>query len=197
MTFTLPQLPYTKDSLKPFISSETLEYHHGKHLANYINKLNELISNTPYEKMALVTLIKLKPTQAIFNNAAQVYNHQFYFNCFCERNDLPTAHTIELIESEFGSFDNFKNEFNKKALNHFGSGWIWLVWNKENKLEIIETHDADTPICYDLKPILTCDVWEHAYYIDTRNDRKQYLTNFWNIIDWDFVEANMQQQYIP
>lgn len=192
MPFELPKLPYALDALAPKISKETLEYHYGKHHATYVNKLNELSKDTKYETMTLEEVI-LKSSGAVFNNAAQVWNHTFYWNCLTPKSSgKPKGALLEAIEADFGSFDTFKEQFTKISLGHFGSGWGWLVKAENDKLELISTANAGNPMTEGKKPLLTCDVWEHAYYIDTRNNRGEYLKNFWELVNWDFVAKNLE-----
>lgn len=192
MTFTLPKLPYAMDALLPHISTETLEYHYGKHHAGYVNKLNELVSGTEYETLDLEQIIKKSKSGKIFNNAAQVWNHTFYWNCLSPKGgDEPTGKLADTIQQTFGSFEKFKDEFTQTAINTFGSGWAWLVQEKEDSIKIISTSNAETPITGNSTPLLTCDVWEHAYYIDYRNARPDYLKAFWSLVNWDFVKDNL------
>ena len=192
MTFELPKLPYTEDALEPHISAETLQYHYGKHHAAYVKNLNALIKGTEFEAMSLDDIV-LNSTGGIFNNAAQIWNHSFYFNGFSpEGGGEPTGKLAEKINSAFGDFANFVELFNKKASTTFGSGWVWLVQNKAGDLEIVNSFNAGNPMTEGFHPLLTCDVWEHAYYVDTRNDRGAYVKNFWNIVNWDFVADNLK-----
>ncbi|GGI87222.1 superoxide dismutase [Legionella impletisoli] len=191
MSFTLPQLPYPKDALKPYISEETLEYHYGKHHQAYVNNLNKLIDGTQYANMELEEIIK-QSSGGVFNNAAQVWNHTFYWHCMSPNGGgEPTGQLLEAINQSFGSFDKFKEEFTKTAASTFGSGWAWLVQDEDGKLNVMSTSNAGTPMTDGLKAILTCDVWEHAYYIDYRNARPEYLNSFWNLVNWDFAEKNL------
>ncbi len=192
MTFTLPPLPYEKTALEPHISPETLEYHYGKHHQAYLNNLNNLIPGTPFEKLDLEQII-LKSSGAIFNNSAQVWNHTFYWNSLRSAQNnpgQPTGKLAEGINKTFGSFEKFKELFTQKASSNFGSGWTWLVKNKSGELEIINTSNAACPITDGHKPLITCDVWEHAYYIDYRNARPKYLEAFFTLANWDFAERN-------
>lgn len=194
MTFELPKLPYAKNALEPYISAETLEYHYGKHHAAYVNKLNSLVAGTEFEGKSLEALIK-KATGGIFNNAAQVWNHTFYWNCMQkDGGGDPEGDLGKAIEKTFGSIEKFKEKFTESAMNRFGSGWAWLVKNAQGELEIVSTSNADNPMTDGKSPILTCDVWEHAYYIDTRNDRNKYVSNFWQLVNWDFVADNFGQK---
>jgi Fe-Mn family superoxide dismutase len=190
MKHELPELPYPKNGLVPSISAETLEYHHGKHHATYVTNINNLIKGTEFENLALEEIIK-KSSGGIFNNAAQVWNHTFYWNCLKPGGGgQPKGELSKAINSAFGSFDNFKNEFTQKAVTLFGSGWAWLVKNKDGSIAVVQTSNAGTPITEGKKAILTCDVWEHAYYIDYRNARPKYVEAFWNIVNWGFAEKN-------
>ncbi len=192
MTFELPPLPYAMDALAPHVSAETLEYHYGKHHKAYVTKLNSLIPNTEFETLSLEEII-LKAKGPIFNNAAQVWNHTFYWHCMSPLGGgEPCDELAAKLISTFGSIEAFKEAFTNSALNQFGSGWAWLVLNKEGKLEILSTSNACNPMTDDKIPLLTCDVWEHAYYIDTRNDRAKYVSQFWQCVNWDFVARNLQ-----
>lgn len=191
MAFTLPPLPYALDALAPHISQETLEYHHGKHHAAYVNNLNNLIKGTEYESKSLEEIIKTS-SGGLFNNAAQVWNHTFYWNSMSPNGGgEPTGKALEGINAKWGSFANFKEEFNKAAAGNFGSGWTWLVKKTDGSFDIVNTDDAETPLTTSDVALMTCDVWEHAYYIDYRNARPQYLEKFWNLVNWDFVESNL------
>lgn len=191
MEFKLPDLPYSKTALEPHISAETLDYHHDKHHKAYINKLNELVKGTKFEKMDLVEII-LSSEGPIFNNAAQAWNHDFFWKCMTpDGGEEPTGKVAEMINKKWGSFHSFKEDFKEKAVANFGSGWTWLVQNK-NGIEIMNTHDADTPKAHNMKALLTVDVWEHAYYIDYRNERPKFIDAFWNVVNWDFVNQNIQ-----
>lgn len=190
----LPKLPYKRDALEPHISQKTIDFHYGQHHASYVKNLNNLIENTHYEKMSLEEIIK-NSEGAIFNNAAQVWNHTFYWHCMTpEKGDLPQAVLLKTIERDFGSFDNFKQVFIKQAATLFGSGWLWLVCDKSGKLLLMQTSNAETPLTNkELRPLLTCDVWEHAYYLDQQNLRLAYLNEFWQIINWKFVEKRLEE----
>lgn len=200
MTIELPKLPYELNALEPHISRETLEYHYGKHHKTYVDNLNKLIIGTEFANQSLDYIIKNSSKHnhsAIFNNAAQVFNHTFYWNCLTpnasNKPSAPKSRGIFMpaIEKHFGDLQKFKEQFTHAAFSTFGSGWAWLVKHHGTpKLEIISTSNAQTPITGDLQPLLTCDVWEHAYYIDYRNARAKYLEAFWNIVNWDFVEKN-------
>ena len=187
MAFELPRLSYRLNALIPHISEETLEYHYGKHHMAYVNNLNSLLPGTEFEKADLETIIK-KAEGGIFNNAAQVWNHTFYFESFSKNGKRkPEGKLSDAIIKTFGSFDSFKEQFTKAAVTLFGSGWAWLVKNEDGNLQIIQESNAGNPMRKGLKPLLTCDVWEHAYYIDYRNRRPDYLKSFWEIIDWDII----------
>lgn len=186
MTFELPALPYAADALAPVISAETISFHHGKHHRAYVNKLNEL---APAQKLEGKTLEELiKTTQGgIFNQAAQVWNHTFYWHCMSPDKPKLTGPLAAAIDKAFGSYATFQEKFTAAALAQFGSGWAWLAKKPDGKLEIVTTGNADTPLRTGDKPVLTCDVWEHAYYVDYRNDRKKYVESWWNIVNWDFA----------
>lgn len=190
--FELPKLPYEKNALEPYISAETLEYHYVKHHQAYVTNLNNLIVWTEFENMSLEEIIK-KSSAGIFNNAAQVWNHTFYWNCLSPNAwGVANGEILKLIDRDFSSFETFKEKFSASAIWNFGSGWTWLVLNAEGKLEIYNTSNASTTLTTDKKALLVVDVWEHAYYIDTRNARPKYLENFWNLVNWDFVNANLK-----
>jgi Fe-Mn family superoxide dismutase len=194
MTFELPPLPYEMDALEPYISKETLEYHYGKHHRAYVNKLNELTKDNDYGKMNLEEVIKATQNGPIFNNAAQVWNHTFYWHCMKPHGGgEPKGTVAEAIKKSFGSFEEFKTKFNQAATGQFGSGWAWLVKSPNGDLEVYSTSNAHDPLAEGKKAILTCDVWEHAYYLDTRNDRAKYVENFWNLVNWDFVEQEFSK----
>lgn len=187
MAFELPPLPYAKNALEPHISAETLEFHHDKHHNAYVTNLNKLVPGTGFEGASLEEIIK-KAEGGIFNNGAQVWNHTFYFNCMGPNGGgAPTGALAEAIDVAFGSFDAFKEKFAAAGAGNFGSGWTWLVKNAAGELEIVNTSNAANPLRNGLTPVLTVDVWEHAYYIDYRNARPGYLAAFWNVVNWDFV----------
>ena len=190
MSFTLPDLPYPKNALEPHISEETLEYHYGKHHKTYVDKLNGLVEGTEDANKSLEDIIR-NSTGGLFNNAAQVWNHTFYWNCLSPNGGgEPSGALADAINSAFGSFENFKEKFNASAVGNFASGWTWLVQNSDGSLALLNTDDAETAVTADAKPLLTCDVWEHAYYIDYRNARPKYLEAYWNLVNWDFVAQN-------
>ena len=190
MTHELPALPYAKDALQPHISAETLEYHHGKHHQAYVTNLNNLIPGTEFAGMSLEDII-MKSSGGIFNNAAQVWNHTFYWSCLSPNGGgAPSGALADAINAKWGSFDAFKEAFTKAAIGTFGSGWAWLVKNAAGELEIVSTSNAATPMTSGQKALMTCDVWEHAYYVDYRNARPKYVEAFWNLVNWQFVSAN-------
>ena len=190
MEHKLPALPYAKDALQPHISAETLEYHYGKHHATYVANLNKLIPGTEFENMSLDDIVK-KSSGGIFNNAAQTWNHTFYWNSLAPNGGgEPSGALAEAINKQFGSFAQFKEKFANAAVTTFGSGWAWLVKNSDGTLAIESTSNANTPLKDGKKPLLTCDVWEHAYYIDYRNARAAYVDVFWKIVNWKFAEQN-------
>ena len=189
MAFELPKLPYKLNALVPHISEETLEFHYGKHHLAYVNNLNGLVPGTEFEKASLETIIK-KAEGGIFNNAAQIWNHSFYFESFShDGRRIPDVKAAASINKSFGSFDAFKEQFTKAAATLFGAGWAWLAMKDDGSLVILQESNAGNPLKKGLKPIMTCDVWEHAYYIDYRNRRPDYIKSFWEIIDWDIIES--------
>lgn len=191
--FSLPPLPYAKDALAPVISAETLEYHYGKHHQAYVDNLNKLIAGNEYENLSLEQIIrKTAQPGPVFNNAAQVWNHTFYWNCLKPKGGgEPTGKLADAINKAFGSFANFKTEFSKMATTQFGSGWAWLVRKPDGSLGVAQTSNAITPLTSGDKPLLTCDVWEHAYYIDYRNARPKYVESFWSLVNWDFAAQSL------
>ncbi len=191
MIHKLPDLPFAKDALEPHISAETLEYHHGKHHQAYVTNLNNLIPGTEYENMGLEDIVKKAPAGGVFNNAAQVWNHSFYWNCLSPNGGgHPTGALADAINDAFGSFEEFKKIFSTSAVTNFGSGWTWLVKKADGSVEIINTSNAGSALTSDKTCLLTCDVWEHAYYVDYRNARPKYVEAFWNLVNWDFVASN-------
>jgi Fe-Mn family superoxide dismutase len=187
MSFELPKLNYELDALEPYISKQTLEFHYGKHHQAYVNNLNNLIVGTEFENASLDEIV-LKSTSGIFNNGAQVWNHTFYFNQFSKDGcDEPRDELKAAIDKTFGSFDAFKEQFTKASVTLFGSGWAWLVVNTAGELEIVQTSNAANPMTDGKKPILTCDVWEHAYYLDKQNLRPKYVEDFWKLVDWKII----------
>jgi len=190
MTHTLPALSYEMNALEPHISKETLEFHYGKHHQTYVTNLNNLIKGTEFDDMSLEDIIN-KSSGGIFNNAAQIWNHSFYWNCLSPNGGgEPTGALADAINSKFGSFEKFKEEFSKTSITTFGSGWGWLVKEADGSIALASTSNAATPMTSGQTALLTCDVWEHAYYIDYRNARPKYLEAFWNLVNWDFVAKN-------
>jgi Fe-Mn family superoxide dismutase len=191
MSFELPALPYEKNALEPHISAETLEYHYGKHHNAYVVNLNNLLKGSKFEGLSLEEIVKASDG-GIFNNAAQVWNHTFYWHCLSPQGGgEPEGKLAAAINQSFGSFAAFKQQFSDAAVKNFGAGWTWLVQKPEGSLAIVNTSNAATPLTGDDKPLLTVDVWEHAYYIDYRNARPAYLENFWALVNWAFVEKNL------
>ena len=190
MEHTLPPLPYAMDALQPLISKETLEFHYGKHHQAYATNLNNLIKGTEFENSSLEEIVK-KSSAGIFNNAAQVWNHSFYWNCLKPNGGgAPTGALAAAIDAKWGSFDNFKAEFTKSCVGNFGSSWTWLVKKPDGTVDIVNTSNAATPLTGADKPLMTCDLWEHAYYIDYRNLRAKYVEIFFSLVNWDFVAGN-------
>lgn len=186
-------LPYSYDALSPILSSEAMRLHHDKHYVGYVNKLNELIVGTPFEGQSLEAIV-MESDGPIFNNAAQVWNHEFYFDQFAPTpQHRPTGGLMEAIERDFGSFERMQTEMNQAAQSLFGSGWVWLVENKEGRLEILSTRNAGTPMRHDVHPLLCFDVWEHAYYLDYQNRRMDAVKALWNLIDWHTVERRYRR----
>ncbi|WP_424192494.1 superoxide dismutase [Fe] [Ampullimonas aquatilis] len=191
MAHTLPALPYELDALAPHISKETLEFHYGKHHQTYVTNLNNLVPGTEFETASLEDIVK-KSSGGIFNNAAQVWNHTFYWHSLSPKGgSAPTGALADAINAKWGSFDAFKEAFTKSAIGNFGSGWTWLVKKADGSLDIVNTSNAATPLTGADKPLLTADVWEHAYYIDYRNARPKYLEAFWALVNWDFAAKNL------
>ncbi|MDY0021610.1 superoxide dismutase [Arenimonas caeni] len=191
MAIELPALPYDRTALEPHISAETIDFHYGKHHQAYVTNLNKQIEGTEFESMDLEAIIR-KSQGGMFNNAAQVWNHTFYWNCLKPNGGgEPTGALADAINKAFGSFAQFKEQFTQTALTTFGSGWAWLVQRPDGSLALVSTPNAATPLTGADKPLLTCDVWEHAYYIDYRNARPKYVESFWNLVNWDFVASQM------
>ncbi len=194
MPFELPKLPYALDALAPHISKETLEYHYGRHHHAYATKLNALIVGTEFEHATTLEEIITRASGPIFNNAAQVWNHTFYWHCMKPNGGgEPSGALAKALEAKFGSVAAFKDKFIETSINQFASGWGWLAKNAQGELEIFSTSNAGTPMTEGKTALLTCDVWEHAYYIDTRNDRPKYVNNFWQLVNWDFVAENFNK----
>lgn len=190
MEHTLPPLPYPKEALEPHISRETLEFHYGKHHQAYVTNLNNLIKGTEFESASLEDIVR-KSSGGVFNNAAQVWNHTFYWNCMSpDGGGAPSGTLAEAINAKFGSYDQFKEAFTKSGIGNFGSGWTWLVKKPDGSVDIVNTSNAGSPITGNDKPLMTCDVWEHAYYVDYRNARPKYVEAFWNVVNWDFAAKN-------
>ena len=190
MTHELPKLPYDFSALEPQIDTRTIAIHHDKHHQAYVNNLNNLVPGTEYENSSLEEIIK-KASGGMYNNAAQIWNHTCYWNCLSPNGGgEPTGKLAEAINKAFGSFADFKEQFTKAAVTQFGSGWAWLVKNADGSLAIEATGNAGNPIQEGKTPLLTCDVWEHAYYIDYRNARPKYVEAFWNLVNWDYVAGN-------
>lgn len=192
MPIELPALPYDRTALEPHISGETIDYHYGKHHKAYVDNLNKQIEGTEFEAMDLEEIIR-RSQGGMFNNAAQVWNHTFYWNCMKPGGGgAPSGKLAEAIDKAFGSFDAFKEEFTKTAIGTFGSGWAWLVQRADGSVALASTSNAATPLTGEDTALMTCDVWEHAYYIDYRNARPKYLEHFWNLVNWDFIAGNMK-----
>lgn len=190
MQHTLPPLPYAMDALQPHISKETLEYHYGKHHQAYVTNLNKLIPGTEFENMALEDIVR-KSQGPVFNNSAQIWNHTFFWHSMSPQGGgKPRGQVAKAIDAKFGSFDAFKDKFSAAAVAVFGSGWAWFVKHPDGSVGIETTSNANTPLTSDSKPLLTCDVWEHAYYIDYRNRRPDFVAAYWNLINWDYAEKN-------
>jgi len=191
MTHELPKLPYGLNALEPFISQKTIEFHYGKHHQAYVNNLNKLIVGTEFENASLEDIVR-KATGGIFNNGAQVWNHTFYWNCMKpQAGGQPTGILYDAINKNFGSFSEFKEKFSNAAATLFGSGWAWLVRKPDGTLEITQEINAGNPLRSGLTPLLTCDVWEHAYYLDKQNLRPNYIADFWNLVDWDTIATRL------
>ena len=192
MAFELPSLPYAQDALEPHISAETLEYHYGKHHKSYVDKLNSMAEGTELAEKSLEDVVKTSEG-GVFNNAAQIWNHSFYWNCLSPQGGgEPSGSIAQSIDDAFGSFESFKEQFTQSALTNFGSSWTWLVKTADGALAIVNTSNAGTPLTEDgVTPLLTVDLWEHAYYIDYRNARAKYLDAFWALVNWEFVNSNL------
>ncbi|PKP05170.1 MAG: superoxide dismutase [Bacteroidetes bacterium HGW-Bacteroidetes-6] len=187
MKFELPPLPWAADALEPIISAKTIEFHYGKHHQAYVNNLNNLLPGSPFEEASLEDIV-LEAEGGIFNNAAQVWNHTFYWNCLSPNGGgEPTGTLLDAIVRDFGSFEDFKKQFSTAAATLFGSGWAWLCTDDNGKLSIVQESNAGNPMRRDLEPLLTCDVWEHAYYLDKQNRRPDYIADFWKLVDWEAV----------
>ena len=192
MAFELPPLPYDRAALEPHISGETLDYHYGKHHKTYVDNLNKMVEGTEFAGMDLVEVVR-KSQGGMFNNAAQVWNHMFFWNCMSPNGGgQPTGALADGINKAFGDFETFKQQFTDTAVKTFGSGWAWLVQRPDGALALVSTSNANTPLTSEDTPLMTCDVWEHAYYIDYRNARPKFLEAFWNLVNWDFVASQMR-----
>ena len=190
MSVLLPPLPYSTKTLSPYISEQTLEFHYRKHHKGYVDKLNAQIEGQALDKASLKEIV-LNSQGGLFNLSAQAWNHEFYWNSLCAPSQSVIPGELKnVLEKNFGSIDEFKSQFTRESLTHFGSGWSWLVRDRAGTLKVISTHDADTPIAHDLTALLTCDVWEHAYYLDYQNNRGKYLEGFWSIVNWEFAYKN-------
>lgn len=196
MAIELPALPYDRTALEPHISAETIDFHYSKHHQTYVTNLNNLIKGTAFENADLVEIVR-KAQGGLFNNAAQVWNHTFYWNCLKPASGSnpgggePSGKLLDAIVKSFGSFATFKEQFSQTAITTFGSGWAWLVQRPDGSLALVSTSNAATPLTGSDTPLLTCDVWEHAYYVDYRNARAKYVEAFWNLVNWDFVAEQM------
>ncbi len=195
MAIELPKLPFSVDALEPNLSRRTLEFHYGKHHRNYVETLNDLIQNTSLDNYSLeeIMIASYRNKQKIYNNAAQVWNHSFMWNCLTKKGSSPSENVQKAIARKFGSLDEFKNKFITEAKGLFGSGWTWLVKDKKGELQIRALKNAENPMQNGEVPVFTCDVWEHAYYLDYQNERAQYLENFWPLINWQFIEENLEK----
>lgn len=193
MAITLPPLPFDPAALEPFISKRTLELHHGKHHRKYVDTVNELLPGSGFENAALASILQATAAEGgkLFNNAAQAWNHGFFWNCLARPDRGPSANLVKILERNFGSVESFRRELTETALEQFGSGWAWLVKDERGRLAVRALGNAGNPLVEDEVPLLACDVWEHAYYLDYQNERGDYLENFWKIVNWDFVEANL------
>ena len=190
MAYTLPELPYAKDALVPHMSAETFDYHYSKHHKTYVDNANKLVVGTEFENMGIEDVIK-KSSGKIFNNVAQIWNHTFFWHSLTPKSAAPSAKVVTALTKAFGGVEDFKKLFTEAAINTFGSGWAWLVQNADGSLAIVSTTGAGNPMTAGQKPLLTVDVWEHAYYIDYRNARPSYLEHFWALCNWEFIEQNM------
>jgi superoxide dismutase, Fe-Mn family len=191
MIHELPKLPYAMDALEPFISKRTIEFHYGKHHQAYVNNLNNLVPGTEFENASLDDIV-MKAAGGIFNNGAQVWNHTFYWNCLKPKGGgEPAGAVADAIVKNFGSFGDFKEKFSKAAATLFGSGWAWLIQKQDGTLEIVQESNAGNPIRNGAKPLMTCDVWEHAYYLDKQNARPDYIADFWKLVDWEKVASRL------
>jgi superoxide dismutase, Fe-Mn family len=192
MALILPELPFARDALEPHMSRETLDFHYGKHHKAYVDKANKLIAGTEFENMALEEIV-LKSSGTLFDQAAQAWNHTFFWNSLTPDPSQPGRNLVDALVRQFGGLDDFRKLFTDTAVATFGSGWTWLVRDSDGSLAVLSTSNAGNPLPHGRKPLLTCDVWEHAYYIDYRNARPQYLEHFWQLVNWAFIEDNFSQ----
>lgn len=190
MIHKMPELPYAQNSLAPAMSAETLSYHFGKHLQTYLDNVNRLVVGTPYEEMSLKEIV-LKAEGAVYNNAAQAWNHILFFKQLTPQPVPMSSNMSQAIAARFGSIEAFKKQFGDAAIGLFGSGWVWLALDETHQLQIVAMPNAGNPVTQNMRPLCCIDVWEHAYYIDYRNRRAEYVANFWNLIDWNKVESRM------
>jgi superoxide dismutase, Fe-Mn family len=191
MPLTLPPLPFPEDALAPHLSAETLSFHHGKHHRKYVETANTLIAGTEFEHLPAEDIVR-RASGKVFNNVAQAWNHEFFWQCLTPKSQAPANALAKALSDSFGSVDEFQSRFTKTALDTFGSGWAWLVRDPSGALKVLSTANADTPLRTGQSPLLTCDVWEHAYYIDYRNERPRFLEHFWKIVNWEFVARNLE-----
>jgi len=196
MAIVLPKLPYDLDALEPHMSKQTLDFHYGKHHKTYVDKANKLLEDSELKDAPLEEIV-MRASGTLFNNAAQVWNHNFFWNCLAPAPAKPDKAVQAALSKAFGSFDAFMDQFSENAVSLFGSGWTWLVRDSDGSLEIVKTSNAASPLTDHRQPLLVCDVWEHAYYIDHRNDRLRYLQNYWQLVNWDFVAANFGDAPAP
>lgn len=194
MALILSELPYPRAALEPHMSRETLNFHYGKHHKTYVDKANELIKDTKFETMPIEEIIR-KSSGKVFNNVAQAWNHAFFWQCLTPRQTPPGAKLSEMLEQQFGGLEKFKQQFAEAGVNVFGSGWVWLVRKTNGSLAIVAKQGAGNPLTSGQQPLLACDVWEHAYYIDYRNARPEYLERFWRLVNWEFVAQNLQKEF--
>lgn len=194
MALTLPELPYPSAALEPHLSRETLRFHHGKHHKAYVDKANELIKGTRFATMKVEEIIR-KSSGKIFNNVSQAWNHAFFWQCLTPRQTPPERKLTEMLDDQFGSLEQFKKKFTEAGVEVFGSGWVWLARKKEGSLVISARQGAGNPLTSGQQPLLVCDVWEHAYYLDYRNARLEYLEHYWRLVNWTFVEQNLGKEF--
>jgi len=193
MAIVLPKLPYPLDALEPHMSRETLEFHYGRHHKTYVEKTNKLLEDSDLKDASLEEIVQ-RASGGLFNNAAQAWNHNFFWNCLSPERQKPGQAVADALSRSFGGADSFMDQFSEEAVSQFGSGWTWLVRNNDGSLDIVNTSNAGTPLTEQRQPLLVCDVWEHAYYLDHRNDRLKYLKSFWPLVNWDFVARNLEAE---